>query len=79
MLTNNACDTRWWQGAARACSAIFFTRGRIRFLKAVKGGEFVEMRRPVCGQTFFYFGPNVAAFCEVFSALGGFAGVLMPL
>lgn len=65
LLTNNAPDTAWYQRAIRACSALCLTRGRISFLKA-KDGQVEKREAPIMGQTFFYFGPNVARFCEVF-------------
>lgn len=69
LLTNNATDTEWFHMAARACSAICFTRGRISFLQA-RDGELLEKTAPTHGQAFFYFGPNDHTFEKVFSQHG---------
>jgi ParB family chromosome partitioning protein len=65
LLTNNATDTEWWHRADRTCSALCFTRGRISFLKA-KDGVIEKKEAPTNGQVFFYFGPNVEAFRQIF-------------
>ena len=65
MLTHNYTDTSWFQKAARACSAICFTRGRIRF-KSPTG----EVAAPTQGQAFFYFGAHVDIFAQEFSEIG---------
>lgn len=65
MLTHNYTDTAWFQKAARTCSAICFTKGRIRF-EAPTG----EQASPTQGQAFFYFGSDVAKFCDVFNDVG---------
>lgn len=65
VLTHNYTDTAWHQGMSEACSAICFTRGRIRF-ESPAG----EKASPTQGQTFFYFGENVAAFRREFSEIG---------
>jgi len=64
-LTHNYTDTEWFHTAARACKAICFTRGRIRFVNP-KG----ESAAPTQGQAFFYFGEDADYFCEVFSQFG---------
>jgi ParB family chromosome partitioning protein len=61
MLTNNSTDTEWFRKAAEAANAICFTYGRVAF--TTPGGEEVA---PTQGQAFFYFGPNVKQFAEVF-------------
>jgi phage N-6-adenine-methyltransferase len=65
MLTHNYTDTAWFQKAARNAEAMCFTRGRIRFISP-------EGKRaaPTQGQTFFYFGDDVAAFEKAFSEIG---------
>lgn len=65
MLTHNYTDTAWFQKAARAASAICFTRGRVRF-ESPDG----ELAAPTQGQAFFYFGHAVDRFVEVFSSVG---------
>jgi phage N-6-adenine-methyltransferase len=65
LLTNNFTDTAWFHHAESACAAICFTRGRIRF-----EDEISAVSAPVNGQAFFYFGPNVERFREVFGAVG---------
>jgi len=65
MLTHNYTDTRWFQAAAFACSAICFTRGRISFLDP-EGNK----AAPTQGQAFFYFGENTSKFNEEFSKFG---------
>lgn len=69
LLTNNATDTKWFHMAARTCSAICFTLGRIHFLEA-SNGELTEKNSPTHGQAFFYFGRNTARFYQVFSEFG---------
>lgn len=64
-LTHNYTDTEWFHIAARACSAICFTRGRIRFVNP-EGEE----ASPTQGQAFFYFGNETERFGEVFSQFG---------
>ena len=65
MLTHNYTDTEWFHVGAGACSAICFTRGRIKFYQP--GGE---RGMPTQGQAFFYFGPDTERFREVFSSIG---------
>lgn len=65
MLTHNYTDTAWFHLAESICSAICFTRGRIRFESP--GGE---LAAPTQGQAFFYYGPNVERFRAVFGEVG---------
>ena len=65
MLTNNCTDTIWFNSAQATCQAICFTAGRIRFLR--RGDKEVA---PTQGQAFFYFGPDVDRFAEVFADIG---------
>jgi hypothetical protein len=62
MLTNNSTDATWFLRAVKASSAIAFTTDRINFL-CEDGKTTVD---PTQGQTFFYFGDDVARFAEVF-------------
>lgn len=64
-LTHNYTDTRWFQDTARAASAICFTRGRIKFYSPSG-----DIAAPTQGQAFFYFGPDVDAFCREFAEVG---------
>ena len=65
MLTNNSADTKWFQKAAAHARVLCFTRGRISFVSP-RG----ESASPTQGQTFFYFGPNPAAFARTFGRFG---------
>jgi len=65
MLTHNYTDTAWFHQAAGAFNSICFTRGRIAF-EAPDGST----ASPTQGQAFFYYGPNVEGFREVFSGIG---------
>ena len=65
MLTNNSADTAWFHEAANTADAFCLTRGRIKFYKA-SGGD----SAPLQGQTFFYFGNDVAAFAVRFKDIG---------
>lgn len=67
VLTNNATETGWFQDLAEYGDALCFTRKRIAFVspdnKAVSGNT--------RGQTFFYFGDDVAIFREHFETAIG--------
>jgi phage N-6-adenine-methyltransferase len=65
MLTNNCTDTDWFVAAHGSCSAICFTRGRVKFMEP----NGVQMA-PTQGQAFFYYGNDVAGFASVFSRFG---------
>jgi len=65
LLTHNSTDTAWAQHALGACSAICFTRGRIRFVSPKR-----DVAAPTQGQTFTYFGRDVAAFHREFAEVG---------
>lgn len=69
LLTNNATDTEWFHQVMSVCTAICFTRGRISFLEA-NDGELVEKPSPTHGQAFFYFGPKLTTFVDVFADFG---------
>lgn len=65
MLTHNYTDTAWFHEAASACSAICFTRGRVRFY-----GPSGETAAPTQGQAFFYFGEDIETFAGRFGSVG---------
>jgi phage N-6-adenine-methyltransferase len=65
MLTNSSTDTEWFHLGFSVCSAICFTRGRIKFVD-----PHGERTAPTQGQAFFYFGNNARRFCEVFRDIG---------
>jgi phage N-6-adenine-methyltransferase len=65
MLTHNYTDTEWFHIGARACSALCFTRGRIKFVSP-EGEE----AAPTQGQAFFYFGDRHNDFKKIFSTIG---------
>ena len=65
MLTHNYTDSAWFQDAARAATAICFTRGRIRF-EDPEG----NLASPTQGQAFFYFGSRGKTFANVFDNIG---------
>lgn len=66
MLTNNSTDTAWFHKAMNTCSSVCFPRGRISFIDS----DGHEMGTPPTGQVFFYFGPDVEGFEQVFSKIG---------
>jgi hypothetical protein len=57
VLTNNSSDTKWWQLAAEHCAAFCQTNGRIPF-----DNQDGKKPNPQQGQTFFYFGNDIAKF-----------------
>jgi phage N-6-adenine-methyltransferase len=65
MLTHNYTDSAWFQHGVEHCTAICFTRGRIKFVSAKD-----EIAAPTQGQAFFYFGRAPVRFCEVFRDVG---------
>lgn len=65
MLTHNYTDTGWFQKAARAATAICFTKGRIKFVSSDG-----EIAAPTQGQAFFYFGSDPGIFFDVFGGIG---------
>ncbi len=65
MLTNNSTDTEWFRKAAEAANTVCFTNGRIAFTTPAG----IEVA-PTQGQAFFYFGPDVKKFVEVFRKIG---------
>jgi phage N-6-adenine-methyltransferase len=65
LLTNAFPDTAWFHDAASVCSAMCFTRGRIRFER-----EEGPASSPPSGQCFLYFGADVPAFRAAFEPIG---------
>jgi hypothetical protein len=65
LLTNNCTDTEWFIAAARICTSICFTSGRIKFTTPHR--DEVE---PTQGQAFFYCGNDATRFEDVFCLLG---------
>lgn len=72
-LTHNFTDTRWHHRLFDEASALCFTSGRIKFVSPK--GEFAA---PTNGQTFAYFGPDVAGFRRVFSEIGAVVSTVAP-
>lgn len=65
VLVNNATDTTWFFMLVAACSAITFTRGRIRFWNS-EGTQ----GAPLQGQAILYAGPNADRFLSEFRRFG---------
>lgn len=65
LLTNNNTDTRWFHESANMATAICLTKGRIAFYKPDSSTV-----APTNGQAFFYFGPKLQRFKEMFSPIG---------
>jgi phage N-6-adenine-methyltransferase len=65
LLTHNYTDTAWFHDANSACSAMCFTRGRVKF-QDEKG----NVAAPTQGQIFFYFGRDIEAFATHFQEIG---------
>lgn len=69
-LCHNYSDSIWFQDAASVANAICFTQGRIRFHEP--NGK---AAKPTQGQAFFYFGPKVEIFRDIFGRVGFVARV----
>jgi phage N-6-adenine-methyltransferase len=67
VLVNNATDTEWFQGLARASSALCFLNGRICFINH-EGAT--GQSNPVQGQAVLYLGKRADWFVEVFANEG---------
>lgn len=65
VLVNNATDARWFQGLAKAASAMCFLAGRCRFW-----GPSVQRSKPLQGQAVAYLGRNTERFLAVFCKFG---------
>ena len=71
LLTNNATETKWFQGAIMSASALCFPSGRIKFLDET--GK--PAKTPLQGQCFMYFGPDVPSFAREFGHFGAIVTV----
>jgi phage N-6-adenine-methyltransferase len=67
VLVNNATDTEWFQGLARASSALCFLNGRICFINH-EGAP--GQSSPIQGQALLYLGKRADEFAEVFANEG---------
>lgn len=65
VLVNNATETAWFEKLISKAAAVFFPKGRIRFVKR-DGGQ----GAPLQGQAFIYYGESPERFIEVFSSYG---------
>lgn len=65
VLTHSYTDTAWFQSLVCAASAICLVRGRIKFIDAAG-----DPCNPTQGQAFFYYGPDIKRFAEVFGTFG---------
>lgn len=65
LLTHNYTDTAWFHEAEAIANLLCFTRGRIKFVDA--DGEECA---PTQGQAFFYYGPHIERFADVFRRFG---------
>jgi ParB family chromosome partitioning protein len=66
VLVNNGTETEWFQQLLKACTAVCFLEGRVRFLD--RSGK--PCGKPLQGQAIIYFGAAVGAFTEVFGCEG---------
>jgi hypothetical protein len=65
-LVNNSTETSWFQRAMASATAVCFTNHRIAFWNADGKAQSGNTR----GQAFFYFGNNLTAFRNAFTAHG---------
>jgi len=66
VLVNNATETVFYQAMLKACSAVCFIKGRVRFIDQ-QGNE---SGAPLQGQTVLYFGGRVTEFATMFEVFG---------
>ena len=66
VLVNNNTETAWWHNLADRADLLFAFRSRVFFHRPGQA----ESTSPRQGQTLFYFGPNTAAFHDIFAAKG---------
>ena len=65
VLSNNFTDTAWFHKLLEVSSAVCFTTGRVKFYNQDGVGI-----NPTNGHAFFYFGPMVEKFTDIFSKIG---------
>ena len=68
VLTNNATETRWYQNIAKYAQAIFFIKGRVKF---IDGNTMEVANVGLQGQSMLYFGDDVDRFLDYCSKLDG--------
>jgi ParB family chromosome partitioning protein len=66
VLVNNATETEWFQRIMKACTAICFIKGRVKFLDP----DGAASGAPLQGQVIIYLGENRAGFAAKFSDIG---------
>ena len=66
VLVNNATETIFYQDMLKACEAVCFIKGRVRFVD--EQGR--ESGAPLQGQTILYFGNHVTEFGMMFEPFG---------
>lgn len=64
LLSHNNTDTAWFHSLAAVATAICFPKRRIKFYRDS------EIAAPTNGQAFFYLGPDVVFFADVFGKIG---------
>lgn len=68
VLVNNATEVAWFNDLADACTAFVWTRGRIQFHSPESTDKAVSSNTR--GQFFFYYGPEIHKFCDIFCDFG---------
>lgn len=66
VLVNNATETQWFQPMLKACAAVCFPAGRIKYLDSSGAPN----GSPLQGQAVLYFGARVSEFKEEFNPIG---------
>jgi len=66
VLVNNATETVFYQNMLKACGAVCFIKGRVKFID--EQGK--ESGAPLQGQTVLYFGERIAEFAAMFEVFG---------
>jgi hypothetical protein len=66
LLTHSYTDTEWFHSVMPVAQMLCFTKGRVKF-----EDEAGDPCAPTQGQVFFYYGPDVEEFAEVFRVFGG--------
>jgi phage N-6-adenine-methyltransferase len=69
ILVHSDTSTKWFDAAWQACSAICFSRGRIKFRHPIR----TKTTAAPVGSLFFYFGSNPTKFVRIFSEIGNAA------